>query len=221
VTVEAKTVLPIKQPSTQSGGLSMQSTPPAVDFSVFWYAYSTIAQTLAGAFGFLVAVVLFRLQTLDSQWIAAAEEMIKALTGQLDRGRFRWLIRERNITQFLSEYSVELTKYEAKNSGNQNHAKSISGMVGEMRRYLQTRDDIRKALKWSLWMSTAAIIMCFLFLPLTTRTITYGLLPHQERTALLCSYIVLAVTTVLAVGCIVSYFNLAMTAVVMPAKKAT
>ena len=31
-----------------------------------YYTFSTIAQTLAGAFGFLVAVVLFRMQSLES-----------------------------------------------------------------------------------------------------------------------------------------------------------
>jgi len=37
------------------------------DYSVFYYTYSTIAQTLAGAFGFLVAVVLYRIQTLTAR----------------------------------------------------------------------------------------------------------------------------------------------------------
>ena len=34
------------------------------DHSVFYYTYSTVAQTLAGAFGFLVAVVLYQMQNL-------------------------------------------------------------------------------------------------------------------------------------------------------------
>ncbi|HUO08476.1 MAG TPA: hypothetical protein VM008_09280 [Phycisphaerae bacterium] len=37
-----------------------------IDPNVFFYSYSTIAQTLAGAFGFLAAIVLYRLQALNS-----------------------------------------------------------------------------------------------------------------------------------------------------------
>ena len=44
-----------------------QSTPPATDPTVFFYGYSTIAQALAGAFGFLAAIVLYRLQALNGQ----------------------------------------------------------------------------------------------------------------------------------------------------------
>src|SRR5436305_1146997 len=39
-------------------------TPP-IDTSYFYSNYSTIAQALAGAFGFLAAVVLYRLQALN------------------------------------------------------------------------------------------------------------------------------------------------------------
>ena len=44
-----------------------QSTPHPIDPSVYYYGYSTIAQALAGAFGFLAAIVLYRLQALNGQ----------------------------------------------------------------------------------------------------------------------------------------------------------
>jgi hypothetical protein len=43
------------------------AAPPAVDINLFYSGYSTIAQAVAGAFGFLAAVVLFRLQELNGQ----------------------------------------------------------------------------------------------------------------------------------------------------------
>jgi len=36
----------------------------AIDYSVFYYTYSTIAQTLAGAFGFVAAVSVYQMQFL-------------------------------------------------------------------------------------------------------------------------------------------------------------
>lgn len=38
-----------------------------MDANVYYYSYSTLAQSLAGAFGFLAAVVVYRLQALNSQ----------------------------------------------------------------------------------------------------------------------------------------------------------
>ena len=38
-----------------------------VDPNVFFYTFSTVAQALAGAFGFLAAIVLYQLQSLNTQ----------------------------------------------------------------------------------------------------------------------------------------------------------
>ena len=46
-----------------------------------YYTLSTIAQTLAGAFGFLVAVVLFRLQALAVERRELDESLRRALEG--------------------------------------------------------------------------------------------------------------------------------------------
>lgn len=35
-----------------------------MDYSVFYYTYSTVAQTLAGAFGLITAVAIFRMSFL-------------------------------------------------------------------------------------------------------------------------------------------------------------
>jgi hypothetical protein len=47
-----------------------------MDPSVYYYTYSTMAQSLAGAFGFLAAVVLYRMQMLNSQLQVIATNMI-------------------------------------------------------------------------------------------------------------------------------------------------
>jgi hypothetical protein len=51
--------------------------PLDIDHSVYFYTYSTIAQTLAGAFGFLVAAVVFRLQAISSRVDLFAEQVLK------------------------------------------------------------------------------------------------------------------------------------------------
>ena len=45
----------------------MDANPGFMDPNVYYYSYSTLAQSLAGAFGFLAAVVVYRLQALNSQ----------------------------------------------------------------------------------------------------------------------------------------------------------
>ncbi|HEY4328902.1 MAG TPA: hypothetical protein VGN88_04140 [Phycisphaerae bacterium] len=47
-----------------------------MDANVYYYTYSTLAQSLAGAFGFLAAVVLYRLQALNSQLEKIASNLI-------------------------------------------------------------------------------------------------------------------------------------------------
>jgi hypothetical protein len=47
-----------------------------MDPSVYYYTYSTLAQSLAGAFGFLAAVVLYRLQSLNGQLQVIATNLI-------------------------------------------------------------------------------------------------------------------------------------------------
>ena len=47
-----------------------------IDVNTYYYSYSTIAQTLAGAFAFLVAVALFRMGNIDSEMERAINEVI-------------------------------------------------------------------------------------------------------------------------------------------------
>ena len=47
------------------------------DLNAFYYAYSTIAQTLAGAFGFLMAVVLYQMQRLEASMEVSVKEFFR------------------------------------------------------------------------------------------------------------------------------------------------
>src|SRR5579863_9735817 len=63
--------------------------PEAVDISVYFYTYSTIAQTLAGAFGFLVAVVLYLIQGINVHISNCAAALVA--NSPADRNRLRQL----------------------------------------------------------------------------------------------------------------------------------
>ena len=57
-----------------------------LDVNTYYYAFSTIAQTLAGAFGFLVAVALFRIQNIESEMERAVAEVIPYAASADDQG---------------------------------------------------------------------------------------------------------------------------------------
>ncbi|MFN9906216.1 MAG: hypothetical protein ACK56F_08850, partial [bacterium] len=58
-----------------------------IDHSVYFYTYSTIAQTLAGSFGFLVAAVVFRLQAISSRVDQFAEQVLQTSPAEAARLR--------------------------------------------------------------------------------------------------------------------------------------
>src|SRR4051794_24795090 len=49
---------------------------PPDDLTVIWYTYSTIAQTLASAFGFLTAVCLYQVQSINGSLTWRAEDYL-------------------------------------------------------------------------------------------------------------------------------------------------
>src|SRR5579872_7372975 len=63
--------------------------PESVAPDVYFYTYSTIAQTLAGAFGFLVAVVLYLIQGINSHIGNCAAALVA--NSPADRNRLRQL----------------------------------------------------------------------------------------------------------------------------------
>src|ERR1700744_1205333 len=66
----------VPAPMMPAPTVSAAAVSPPVDSNLFYYSYSTIAQTLAGAFGFLAAVVLYRLQALSNQIQTSATQLI-------------------------------------------------------------------------------------------------------------------------------------------------
>ena len=80
-TEEPGTARPAQDADT-APGIGTTMSPP--DFSAFYYTYSTIAQTLAGAFAFLVAVVLYQLQTLANRMESTGQSLVSLYPGDTD-----------------------------------------------------------------------------------------------------------------------------------------
>ena len=64
--------LPHVELTAELARVLLQRIMPKVDITVYFYTYSTIAQTLAGAFGFLVAVILYLIQGINRHKIGRA-----------------------------------------------------------------------------------------------------------------------------------------------------
>ena len=69
------------------GGISVDADllPQSdVDFTVFYFTYSTIAQALAGIFGLLVAAVLYRIHKHASDILELKEDAAKQVKERLE-----------------------------------------------------------------------------------------------------------------------------------------
>lgn len=86
------------------------------DHSVFYYTYSTIAQTMAGGFGFLAAVVVFQMQTLQNRIDKYTRDWLIAQQSQ-DSARIRGFSNMRIACSKELENLKEPFKYSLKVTG--------------------------------------------------------------------------------------------------------
>ena len=135
---------------------------PEVDIAVYFYTYGTIAQTLAGAFGFLVAVVLFLIQGINAHISHCAAALVSHSLA--DRNRLRQL-------QSGSRWD-ELIRLHAE-AGQQNPAltadenRFTEDQFQEMRREVLRLTNIRRELSRSMFMTGLVILTSIIAMPLT------------------------------------------------------
>ncbi len=130
-----------------------------IDPSVFYYSYSTIAQAVAGAFGFLAAVVLFRLQALNSQLEVIATNLM---------GDPRTFVVEPFRTLFVNQKWPEFVDnvQRDQNSANRNPIfKNLNFMdLGAMDHARQQIVTIRRWFMISMILTMAAISLSMISL---------------------------------------------------------
>jgi hypothetical protein len=140
-----------------------QTPQPAPDYSVYYYSYSTIAQTLAGAFGFLAAIVLYRLQALNGHMERIASQLIgdpRTFVIEPFRTLFayhRWnlFVKQVNADQDVTNRNPIFKNLNFLDLGAMNHA----------------NDQILSIRRWfiiSIIMTVAVISLCLIALFLMT-----------------------------------------------------
>ncbi len=124
-----------------------------MDGNGFYYTLSTISQTLAGAFGFLVAVVLYRMQSIKDSLPMLEKKASEAHTGAI------MLSSSSDRAQERAKKEKELT------------SQTLNIARGKL-------VEIRAQLKRSVNFTAATIGVCLMALPwgkhLTTGTLYYG-----------------------------------------------
>ena len=127
-----------------------------------YYTLSTISQTLAGAFGFLLAVVLYRIQALRDglPGKTSAFDEIAPLSGQ--RQPFHELRRKGD----WAGYIVLATRKLDEIKGVEDREKAVALLL-EIRADVDTAGTIKQSLEWSLRWTSGTVIACLILLPLT------------------------------------------------------
>lgn len=172
---------------------------PEIGNDVYLATYSTLASTLAGAFGFLVAVVLYVMQGINAHIGNCAAALVAS--SPADRNRLQQL-------QSSGQWD-EIVRLHA-HAGQQNPAVSaevnrmMDAQFQEMRRALARLVGLRRELSQAMYMTGFVILASIIGMPLTAFVLT----PSDAVAAAL-----LTMTIICAMFCIRGYFRLMLTVV--------
>jgi hypothetical protein len=164
------------------------------DINVYFYTYSTIAQTLAGAFGFLVAVILYLIQGISAHIGNCAAALVA--NSPADRNRLRQLQSSGRWDEMINLHAQ---------AGQQNPALTsetnlfTDEQFQEMRREVLRLANVRRELGRSMYMTGLVILASIVGMPLTA----FFFEPKDPAAVSL-----LTVTIVAAMFCIRGYLKL-------------
>jgi hypothetical protein len=187
-----------------ANSLSTAASMPYIDTTTLYYTYSTIAQTLAGAFGIIGAFVLFRLQGLNQSIRAFATGARECLGYHITFDEQDTAFKMENWDMFLksiedsalSKLRVEglagtLWKYVRQKD-------DLKGLRELLRIHLKTRRFVILCLKKTAKVTALTIILSLVLLPLSP------LLAHNILVSM--SFLLLALS--FTIFCITQYVNL-------------
>lgn len=170
-----------------------------VDTSVYLQTYSTLASTLAGAFGFLVAVVLYVMQGINMHIGNCAEALVDG--SPADRHRLKQLRSSGKWDEIIQLHA---------HAGQENRTldadenRRMDEQFQEMRRSVAKLGMLRGELSQAMYMTGFVILASIIQMPLTA----FFLDPSQGPAAAM-----LTVTIICAMFCIRGYFRLMLTVV--------
>lgn len=165
-----------------------------MDHSVYFYTYSTIAQTLAGAFGFLVAAVVFRLQAISARVDLFAEQVLKGSPS--DPSQLREI-------QVAGDWNRLITLHAGENQFNPKLSREQNAWMDlqfqQLRHGVLLLSRLRRALFSSLYVTGPVILFAIAAMPITH----FCLEPHNPLALALLTACILA-----AGYCLWNYFRL-------------
>lgn len=170
-----------------------------VDVGLYLTVYSTLASTLAGAFGFLVAVVLYVMQGINTHIGNCAAALVEG--SPADRNRLQQL-------QSSGKWD-EIVRLHA-HAGQQNPAfgpeenRQMDEQFQEMRRALARLGTLRRELSQSMYATGFVILASITNMPLTG----FFLEPRSPIAVTMLTMTILA-----TMFCIRNYFRLMLTVV--------
>lgn len=165
-----------------------------IDHSVYFYTYSTIAQTLAGAFGFLVAAVVFRIQAISSRVSDFASQVMDR--SPADPQRLRQIRVEGNWSELISLHAGH-NQINPRLSKEENELMDLQ--FQQIRHGVRLLDRIHAALNASMYSTGPVILVAIAAMPITH----FWLEPHSPLAVLTLTLTILA-----AAFCLWSYFRL-------------
>jgi len=167
---------------------------PEINSDIYLSTYSTLASTLAGAFGFLVAVVLYVMQGINSHIGNCAATLVSH--SPADRNRLQQLQSSGKWNEMILLHA---------NAGQQNPADSAEinrrtdEQFQEMRRAVARLATVRHELSQAMYTTGFAVMASIINMPLTVIVLK----PSSEA-----ALSMLVLTIVSAAFCIRGYFKL-------------
>lgn len=132
-----------------------------MDYSVFYYTYSTIAQTLASGFGFLVAVALYQIQQINGRLEARVDPMAKLI--QFNDSVIRNRARFGEWPHALEAAKEYRTQQDVDPQRRRCAEEEIAAFEADMARL----EKVRSKLSLSMIATGVTIGVCLVFMPLT------------------------------------------------------
>lgn len=154
--------------------------PPEVDPSVFWYTFSAIPQTLASAFAFLLAVILYRIQATEGTLSKIARSIAELHLGGGISNETRqayeigdWDDWRKNVDldwkKWVARYETGGDRYPEKNR------EAYEAIRKRFEDHYGSLATIRSQLVTPLKLTVTTVCLSFFLLMLTTRSLLKAL----------------------------------------------
>jgi hypothetical protein len=173
-----------------------------LDATTYFYTFSTISQTLAGAFGFLVAVALYRIGSMEGEMGAALAEVIPYAATADNQGFLQMKNRSRDWDDI--EKYIDQKQIDAHPSDEVKSVVSTNWNYFKMGK--ETLSNLKIELVGTLRLTSIVIACCLVLMPVCQLLTT-----DQGKTfrGPFVAMVLLIVVIILACRCLWRYWDIA------------